>query len=120
MPVDITTLETSVWQLTQILVDPVPLNVPDSLPISVKFVEGRLEGHGGCNGFGGNYKADGNKLNVSGLIRTEMFCEGASQWEDNFLQRLEKSQTYQIKDETLEILSGDMGGLVFRLNWKKR
>ncbi len=119
MPADIITLETAVWQLTEILVDPVPLQVPDSLPISVKFVEGRLEGHGGCNGFGGNYKADGNKLAVSGIVRTEMFCEGASEWEEQFLQRLEKSHTYKIDGERLEILSGDMGGLVFRLNWKK-
>jgi heat shock protein HslJ len=120
MPVDITTLETAVWQLTEILVDPTPLQVPDSLPISVKFVDGRLEGHGGCNGFGGSYKTEGNKLTVSGLIRTEMFCEGASKWEDNFLQCLEKSQTFQIAGERLEVMSGDMGGLVFRLNWQKR
>jgi heat shock protein HslJ len=119
-PVDITTLETAVWQLTDILADPTPMLVPDTLPISIKFAEGKIEGHGGCNGIGGNYAANGNKLVISGLLRTQMYCEGASQWEEQFVQRLEKAQTYKIDGERLEILSGDMGGLVFRLNWTKR
>jgi heat shock protein HslJ len=120
MPVDIITLETAVWQLTSILVDPTPLTVPDTIPISIKFAEGKLEGHGGCNGIGGSYRADDKKLTISNLLHTQMFCDGASQWEEQFVQRLEKAQTYKIDGEQLEILSGDMGGLVFRLNWKKR
>ncbi len=120
MPVDITTLETAVWQLTKILADPLPFIVPDTIPISIKFAEGKLEGHDGCNGIGGSYVADGKNLTISNLIQTQMYCEGASQWEERFVQCLENAQTYKIDGEELEILSGDMGGLVFRLNWKKR
>ncbi len=120
MPVDIITLETAVWQLTDILVDPAPLTVPDTIPISIRFGEGKLEGHGGCNGIGGSYTADDKKLIINGLLRTEMYCQGASQWEEQFVQRIEKAQTYKIDGERLEILSGDMGGLVFKLNWTKR
>ena len=41
-------------------------------------------------------------------------------WETMFLQQLEKSKSYTVQGETLEINCGDMGSLVFRLNWKKR
>lgn len=116
------TLETAVWQLTSILVDPAPMPVPDSLPlpITLKFSKGTLEGHGGCNGYGGSYTVDANRLAVSGLLHTEMYCEGSSQWENLFFERLANSQTWEIKGESLEIQCGDLGGLVFRLNWKKR
>ena len=115
-------LETAVWQLTTILVDPIPRPVPDSLPVplTVKFSEGKIEGFGGCNGFGGEYTKHDNHLSIGGLVHTEMYCEGRSQWEQLFLERLEASRTYRIEGEKLEIQSGDMGGLVFRLNWKKR
>jgi len=115
-------LETAVWQLTDILTKPVPMRVPDSLavPITIKFSGGNFEGFGGCNGIGGEYTATGKQLTVTGVIRTEMYCEGASDWENMFIQRLQYSRSYRITGETLEIDCGAMGGLKFRLNWKKR
>lgn len=53
-------------------------------------------------------------------MRTKMYCEGASKWEELLVQRLEKSRTYKINGERLEIECGDLGGLAFRLNWAKR
>lgn len=116
------TLETAVWQLTDILADPVPMHVPDTLavPITIKFSEGEIQGFGGCNGFGGNYTYLEDQLSVSDIMHTEMYCEGGSEWEALFLQRLNQSRTFQIIGETLEIRCGDSGGLKFRLNWKKR
>lgn len=115
-------LETAVWQLTDILTDSVPMPVPDTLPvpITVKFSGGNIEGFGGCNSFGSTFTVDGDRLAVGGIRITRMFCGGVSEWENYFVQRLEKSQTFRIDGERLEIQSGDMGGLVFRLNWKKR
>ncbi len=115
-------LETAVWQLTEFLVCPEPVQVPDTLsvPITIKFSAGKIEGFGGCNGYGGNYLNDGRKLIVEGVIRTEMYCEGVSDWENSYLEILQNSQSYTIREEVLEISSGDMGGLKFRLNWKKR
>ncbi len=89
------------------------MQVPDSLNLTVRFQSGKVEGHGGCNGFGGNYVIDGNRLAVTGLVRTEMFCEGASEWEQRFLERLQKSDTYRLDGSRLEILCGDMGSLIF-------
>ncbi len=115
-------LETAVWQLTNILTDAGTMQVPDTLPvpITIKFSNGEIEGFGGCNGFGGNYTYRGDQLRISGIMHTEMYCEGRSEWENRFFQRLEYSRAYRIIDETLEIDSGEMGGLKFRLNWKKR
>lgn len=114
-------LETAVWQLTSILAD-APMQVPDTLPvpITVKFSDGNVEGFGGCNSFGGKYTVADTRLTIGSIRITRMFCEGASEWENQFVQRLEKSQTFKIDGERLEISSGDTGGLVFRLNWKKR
>lgn len=113
-------LEGRVWQLTTLAVDPKPQQVPADLPITIKFESGKIEGHGGCNGYGGNYTLGGDKLLVSDIVHTEMYCEGASQWENTFFTMLPFARSFTIRDETMEINCGDMGNLVFRLNWKKR
>jgi len=115
-------LETAVWQLTDILTNAAPIPVPDTLPVpmTVKFSSGKIEGFGGCNNFGSSYTVSGNSLTVGGIQITRMFCGNTSEWENRLVQRLEKSQTFKIDGERLEIRSGDLGGLAFRLNWKKR
>jgi heat shock protein HslJ len=122
VPTEDITLETAVWQLTSILADPVPMQVPDTFPapITIKFSGGKIEGFGGCNNLGGGYEVNGNQLSVTGIWRTKMYCRERSEWEDNFLQSFERSKSYKIQGETLEIDCGDMAGLMFRLNWKKR
>lgn len=116
------TLETAVWQLTDILADPVPVRVPDTLavPVTVKFSGGKVEGFGGCNSFGGKYSATGNQLIISELPCTMMYCEDAADWENAFVFHLGHSRSYTIDGEMLEIDCGDMGRLKLRLNWKKR
>jgi hypothetical protein len=49
-----------------------------------------------------------------------MFCQGASEWESKFLTQFEKSQSYIITGETMEVDCGPAGKILFRLNWKKR
>ncbi len=113
-------LEGTVWQLTHFAGGAQPQQVPDSITISIKFEAGKIDGHGGCNHVGGAYTQDGSNLSVTGLFSTKMFCEPGSRWEGMFLQRFEKSRSYVITGETMEINCGDAGNLVFRLNWKKR
>ncbi len=117
---DTDTLEGKVWQLVTIAVDPEPMQVPANLPVTVKFESGKVEGHGGCNGYGGDYTLKGNSLGISSIVQTEMHCEGASEWESRFLQSLQLAQSYTVEGERMEINCGDMGNLLFRLNWKKR
>lgn len=38
--------------------------------------EGNLSGNVGCNGFGGEYKVDGNQIEFGPIMSTMMFCEG--------------------------------------------
>lgn len=113
-------LEGMVWQLTTFAIAPAPQNVPEDVTITIKFENGKINGHGGCNNLGGEFILDGNTLQVSRLISTKMYCEKAMKWETMFLQQLEKSKSYTINGETLEINCGEMGNLIFRLNWKKR
>lgn len=113
-------LEGMVWQLTTFATGPEPQKVPEDITISIKFEGGKIDGHGGCNNVGGQYIHDGNSLQVSQLVSTKMYCEKAMKWEKMFLTQLEKSKTYTISGETLDINCGDMGNLIFRLNWKKR
>ena len=109
-------LEGTVWQLTAFATSPEPQQVPADITISIKFEAGKINGHGGCNNVGGQYKLEGNNLQVSQLFSTKMYCENAMKWETMFLQQLEKSKSYTITGETLDINCGDMGNLIFRLN----
>lgn len=113
-------LEGMVWQLTTFSGDAAPQTVPAEVTISIKFEAGKINGHGGCNHVGGAYVLDGNTLKVSELISTKMYCENAMKWESMFLQSLEKSKSYAIQGETLEIDCAEKGKLLFRQNWKKR
>lgn len=108
-------LEANAWRLTEILVDPSPIQLPDTLPapIIAKFEKGKVDGFGGCNGFSAQYTSTGDQLSVSGIRSTKMFCEATSAWETSFFQLLENSQTYTVSGETLEIDCGDMGALKF-------
>lgn len=108
-------LEGKIWQLTTFDSGAQAQQVPDSIAISVKFEGGKIDGNGGCNHIGGGYTVNGKNLNVTGLFSTKMFCEAAAKWETMFLQRLEKSRTYKIENQMLEIDCGDMGKLTFRL-----
>ena len=42
----------------------------------LRFREGRIEGKAGCNGFGGPYTQDGERLQPGPLISTRMACPG--------------------------------------------
>jgi heat shock protein HslJ len=109
-------LEGIVWKLTTFAVSPTPLQVPDDIKIDIKFEKGRVNGHSGCNNLGGVYIHGGDTLQVSQLIGSKMYCENVMKWETMFLKQLEKSKSYTIKGETLEVNCGKEGNLIFRLN----
>ena len=113
-------LEAKVWQLTAFTGGANPQTVPKKVTITLKFEGGKLNGHGGCNNLGGAYVLDGKRLTISGLVSTKMYCENTMNWETRFIQQLEKSNSFSVNNETLEINCGDLGNLTFRLNWKKR
>lgn len=92
------------------------MEIPGTLPkpITIHFQEGKVKGHGGCNGYGGNYLAAGDQLSVSEIFSTKMFCQEASNYENAFFQTLQSARSFKISGNQLEIDCGDMGGLVFQ------
>lgn len=67
----------------------------------------RLGGHGGCNRFFGEYETSGNKLKVSNIGSTKMYCQETSDIEAKFFQALQKGETYEIKKDTLILYAGN-------------
>ena len=107
-------LERRVWQLVEFAGGAQPQTVPDTIIITVKFDAGKIGGNGGCNQIGGAYTLNGKNLIVTGLFSTKMYCEAAAKWENMFLTTLEKSKSYDLDGEMLEIDCGDKGKLVFK------
>lgn len=68
--------------------------------------DGRVSGSGGCNNFGGSYRADGEKLTIGPLAATRKACavpEGVMQQETAFLRALETTATAQREGDRLEL-----------------
>ena len=64
---------------------------------------GKIQGSTGCNGLGGSYTLDGDKISFSdkGMMSTMMFCKGSPEKEFRFA--LKNMSSYRIKGEHLEI-----------------
>jgi len=58
-------------------------------------------GNGSCNMFGGTLAVDGDKMSITQIISTKMYCEGVQQTENSFLIQLEKVNRYEIKNDKL-------------------
>jgi heat shock protein HslJ len=69
--------------------------------IQLDSANGKVGGNGSCNSFGGALTLDGEKISISKVFSTKMFCEGVQQTEDNFLKQLEKVNRFEIKDTVL-------------------
>jgi heat shock protein HslJ len=74
-----------------------------------------ISGYGGINGYGGNYKVNGSKLTISGLIHTMMASadQSLNEQEAAFFQILASAQSYKINGQELKI-TGTKGVLVFK------
>lgn len=81
--------------------------VPDA-ETSIEFKEGQVSGNVGCNGFGGTYEIDGDKITFSEVVSTLMFCEGpVGDQELGTLAVLNDSATYVLDGNTLTLTSAD-------------
>lgn len=81
--------------------------------ISAEFgTDGQLSGHAGCNRYSGAYAADAStgRIKAGPFMTTRMHCAepaGRMEQEAQFLQALERGETYRRGDDSLEIRSGD-------------
>ena len=111
-------LEDIIWVLES-YGDPDNLNVVlEDTEITVTFIsaEGKIEGSGGCNSYGGSYEVDEDELTIPGpLVSTEMACsEPIMNQEQEYLAILQNAESYEIEDDQLQIFSGDKV-LIFEL-----
>ena len=61
----------------------------EDVTTSIRFnLDGTFNGNMGCNSFSGKYTVDGNKLTISNLASTEMYCEKTSAQETAVLNIL--------------------------------
>ncbi len=87
----------------------------DNNAITIKFsAEGRVSGSGGCNSYGGDYKAHGHDLTFSPLISTKRACadETATRQEQEYFKALQAATGFAIDGDRLTIAHPG-GELVF-------
>ena len=75
----------------------------------------KITGKGGCNNFFGKYELSGDKITLSKIGATRMYCQDASKFETKYLRALE-SVTRYVKKENRLILSWAGGELIFSSN----
>ncbi|RYY45515.1 MAG: META domain-containing protein [Chitinophagaceae bacterium] len=102
------------WKLTELNGKPVGAGGEDrrEVYIILRNAEQRVQGNAGCNGYGGNYILDPNGFNLkfSGLMHTQMACPGLD-IEIEYLKALEMTDSYYVKDGTLQLNRGRMAPL---------
>ncbi len=71
--------------------------------------DGRLGGTAGCNGFGGAYRQNGQKLTIGELMQTEMACEGEGimQQEASVVNMLATVGSFSVQGQQLTLTSAD-------------
>jgi len=81
--------------------------VPD-VETSIEFKGGQMNGNVGCNGFGGEYKVNGDTLEFGSVMSTMMFCEGpVGDQEMAALAVFQETTTFLIDGNVMIITSAD-------------
>ncbi len=70
--------------------------LPD-VDTTVTFKDGQMGGNVGCNGFGGEYKLNGDQITFNGIMSTMMFCEATSVQEQGVLGVFSDNDALQIQ-----------------------
>ena len=71
--------------------------------------DGTITGNSGCNGFGGNYEVDGDKITFSEVVSTLMACDDPRMEQEGVVQQvLTNTATYKIEGNTLTLNNNNM------------
>jgi heat shock protein HslJ len=80
---------------------------------SIEFLDGKLSGNVGCNGFGGDYEVKGDSLTLGPVMSTMMFCEGpVGDQEMGTLAVLKDSAKFVLDGDKLTITSADGNAVI--------
>ncbi len=101
---------TGIWKLTSYgPADARTAAVPDASAAITFNQDGSVTGNSGCNGFGGKYSVEGDKVTFSEVVSTLMACDNPRmEQEKAVLQVLSGTATYKTEGNTLALTNGDM------------
>ena len=74
---------------------------------TLQFEGEQLSGNAGCNHYGGNYRTQGNTIQVDNLFATEMAClepEGILKQEQAYLTALGMANRFEVNEGELTLL----------------
>lgn len=75
--------------------------------------DGQMNGNVGCNGFGGEFKVDGDTIKLGPVMSTMMFCEGpVGDQEIATIAVFQGSATFVLDGGTLTITSADGNSVI--------
>lgn len=79
----------------------VPMTIAPKFSISME--DNSFRGNTGCNSVFGNFSSENQNIDLSQLAVSEMYCseEGVMETERKFLDILNNTGSYEIKDSTL-------------------
>jgi putative lipoprotein len=86
------------------------------IEITAVFEGGSIHGSSGCNSFGASYEIHADNIEIREIQSTLMACvapDGAMDQEQAFFARLSSSETYQIADGQLRLMSSGRDLLAF-------
>ena len=114
-PSTATKLEDKKWVLESIGGTPAG-EVGKQVFINFDAAKGSAGGNSSCNTFGSNYTVKGNSLAFKGIISTMRACieDNRMSTERSFLDGLQKTDRYEIKDGMLNLYKGDILLLALR------
>jgi heat shock protein HslJ len=93
------------WKLVELMGKPVATTPAGKKEVYIKFrKEGtRVEGFGGCNGFGGKFETKNNfNISITDVISTMMACPDLEN-ENELFNVIKTVDNYYIKDDTLSL-----------------
>ena len=91
----------------------------DVLPgtnVTITFADGQAGGEAGCNGYGGTYEVDGEKISFHEVASTLVLCtgpEGIMEQEAEFLGSLNEAGRFELAGGRLQIFRSDGEALTF-------
>lgn len=71
---------------------------------------GSITGTAGCNNYAGSYEVEDNRISISPLATTMMFCgepEGIMDQESAYTAAIESASTFQVEGETLTLYNAE-------------
>jgi heat shock protein HslJ len=99
----------SAWRLTDLAGG----GVVAGSEVTLEFIDGRITGTAGCNGYGSEYTLDDGELALGeAMASTMMWCEGLMEQETAYLAALATADGVTLADGQLTVHT-DEGDLVF-------